>query len=108
LRFILLLIAFLVAFFIHAQLNSIKYYNCGQAGDSTHTASGIRHPFFDFFHFWHAGAPDHKQDLRGKRHPFWDFFSFGMPGHLITSRIYAKSGTLFWIFSVLACQGTRS
>ena len=44
-------IAFLLAFFIHAQLNSIKYFNCGQAGDSTHTASGIWHPFFGIFRF---------------------------------------------------------
>ena len=89
-----LLIAFLVAFyflfnrifscvFFHAQLNSIKYYNCGQAGDSTHTASGIRHPFLTFF-------------------------IFGMPGHLIISWICAKSGILFWIFSFFACRGTRS
>ena len=81
--FFSLLIAFLVAFFIHAQLNSIKYYNCGQAGDSTHTASGI----------WH---------------PFLVFFSFGMPGHLIISRIYAASGILFLVFSFLACRGTQS
>ena len=70
-----------------------------QAGFTRQAAS-----FFDFFHFWHAGVSDHKPDLRGKRHPFLDFFSFGMPGHLIISRIYAKSGILFWIFSFLACR----
>ena len=106
--FFSLLIAFLVALFIHSQLNSIKYYNCGQTGDSTHTASGIWHPFGGFFQFWHARALDHKQDLRGKRHPFWDFFIFCMPSHPITSRIYAANGILFGIFSFFACRGTRS
>ena len=148
-------IASLLAFFIHAQLNSIKYFNCGQAGDSTHTASGIWHPFWDFFSFgmpghlitsqiyaksgilfwifsflacrdsrpqarftrraasfsgfflfWHVWVSDHKPDLRGKRHPFLEFFFFGMPGYSIISKIYAKSGILFWIFSFLACRGT--
>ena len=150
-------IASLLAFFIHAQLNSIKYFNCGQAGDSTHTASGIWHPFWDFFSFgmpghlitsqiyaksgilfwsfsflacrgtrsqarftrkvasflgfflfWHAGAPDHKPDLREKRHPFLEFFVFGMPKPPITSKICAKSGILFWLISFLACLGIRS
>ena len=64
--------------------------------------------FFGFFRFWYAGAPDHKPDLREERHPFWEFFVFGMPGHLITSQIYAKSGILFWSFSFLACRGTWS
>jgi len=64
--------------------------------------------FFGVFQFWHAGAPDHKPDLRGKRHPFFEFFSFDMSGHLIISRIYAASGILFWSFSFLACRDSRS
>jgi len=64
--------------------------------------------FFVFFLFWHARTPDYKPDLREERHPFLVFFFFGMPGHLIISWIYAKSGILFGIFSVLACQGTLS
>ena len=51
--------------------------------------------FLGFFQFWHARAPDHKQDLRGKRHPFLTFFIFGMPGHPIISWIYAASGIPF-------------
>jgi len=67
---------------------------------------GERHPFFGFFQFWHAGTPDHKPDLREERHPFLVFFSFSMPEHLIISRIYTVSGILFGIFSVLACRNT--
>ena len=64
--------------------------------------------FLGFFLFWHAGAPDHKPDLREKRHPFLEFFVFGMPKPPITSKICAKSGILFWLISFLACLGIRS
>ena len=114
-----LLIAFLVAFyFLFNRIfscvfypRSAKFYKILQLWTSRRLNShGFRHSasFLGFFQFWHAGAPDHKLDLRGKRHPFGDFFSFGMPGHPIISWVYAANGILFLVFSFLACRGIRS
>ena len=114
-----LLIAFLVAFyFLFNRIfscvfypRSAKFYKILQLWTSRRLNShGFRHlaSFFLIFQFWHAGAPDHKPDLCGERHPFLVFFFFGMPGHPIISWIYTASGILFWFFSFLACQSTRS